>query len=72
MFTHERANWGVGGSENMGESSNTAGVPLVDIRLTDLPKSGEVGCPTYPSGSDVPGQTDTQLVLSKVVSCQLF
>ena len=55
MFTHERANWGVRRSENMGESSNNAGPPLVVIGLTDLPKTGGVGCPTYPPGSDVPG-----------------
>ena len=44
-----------------GGASNTAETPWVEIGLTDLPKAGEVGCPTNPPGSDIPGQTDTQL-----------
>ena len=68
MITHKRANWGVGRSENMGESSNNAGAPLVDIWLTDLPKTGEVGCPTYPPGSD----TQTKPTLSCLKSFRVI
>ena len=53
MFTHERPNRDVGRSENMGGASNNAEAPLVEIGLTDLPKAGEVGCPTNPPGSDI-------------------
>ena len=61
MFTHKRANRGVGRSENMGGASNNDEAPLVEIGLTDLPRAGEFGCPTNPPGSDISGQTDTQL-----------
>ena len=68
MFTHERANLGVGRSENMRGSSNNYGVPLVDIGLTDLPKTGEVGCPTYPPDSD----TQTKQTLSSLKSFRVI
>ena len=61
MFTHERANRGVGRSENMGGTSNNNEAPLVEVGFTDLPKATELGCPTNPPGSDIPDQTDTQL-----------
>ena len=68
MVTHKRANWGVGRSKNMGESSNIVGAPLVDIGLRDLPKTGEVVCPTYPPGSD----TQTKQTLSCLKSFRVI
>ena len=49
MFTHERTNWAVGRSENLGgEQFCGVGIifPLIDLKLTDLPKTGRVCAPS--------------------------